>query len=187
MRELSLNLLDIAENSVKAGATLVILDLFVQGNVLTMRVTDDGCGMTDEFVARVRDPYTTTRKTRKVGMGIPLLAMTAEMSGGTFAIDSEVGRGTVVTATFAVDHIDRPPLGDVASTFVTLMTDSVINGTKPVDFVLNYGVGGTQFSVDTRDLRAELEGIGLDNPEVMRFVKDLITGNMEEINGGMSI
>ena len=187
MRELSLNLLDIAENSVKAGATLVEMDVTVQGNVLTMSVKDNGSGMDKEFLATVRDPYTTTRKTRKVGMGIPLFSMVAEMSGGTFDIQSELGVGTCVTATFAVDHIDRPPLGDLAATVVTLLSDSVINNHTTVDFVLRYSRDGAQFLFDTRELRAELGDIPLDEPEIICFIKSLITDNMEEINGGMSI
>ena len=109
MRELALNILDIAENSVKAGASLVRVLVEAKDGRLTIEISDNGCGMDAEFVKRVTDPFTTTRTTRKVGMGIPLFKMAAEMADGTFSITSEKGVGTTVTATFVLDHIDRAP------------------------------------------------------------------------------
>lgn len=180
MRELSLNILDITENSLKANATLVNIDVVVLKNTLTISIKDNGCGMTEEFLAKVTDPYTTTRTTRKVGLGIPLIKMEAEMAGGTFDITSQVGIGTTVTTTFAVDHIDRPPLGDVGETIMTLLTEL---GEKRI--VFTYTANNQSFDFDTLELQQQLEGIDLDTPEVLLFVKQMINQNIMAINGGI--
>ena len=105
MRELSLNVLDIAQNSISAGATLIEIEIRedTAGRLLTIRIADDGCGMTPEKLKSVADPFYTTRTTRKVGMGVPLFRMAAEMTGGGFEITSEPGKGTTVTALFHTD------------------------------------------------------------------------------------
>ena len=182
MRELSLNLLDIAENSVKAKATLIEITVTVKANLLTFVIKDNGCGMDEAFLAKVTDPFTTTRTTRKVGMGIPLLKMIAEMSGGEFAITSEKGVGTTTSATFQLDHIDRPPLGDLADSIVALVTDL-----GDSNLICTYSVENEKFVFDTREVRAELEDIPMDNPEILVFIRDLIKQNVEITNGGLNI
>lgn len=172
MRELSLNILDIVENSVKAEAKIVYIDVIAKDNVLTISIKDDGKGMSEEFLSRVTDPYTTTRTTRKVGMGLPFLKMEAEMAGGTFDIRSKLGEGTVVTTTFAIDHIDRPPLGDLGETMSTLIS----NGDE-VDYVLHFVFKDTNFVFDTRELKAQLDGVPMDEPEVLLFIKNYIREN----------
>ena len=180
MRELALNILDIVENSVKANASLVEIDVIAKDNLLTIAIRDDGKGMSKEFLAKVTDPYTTTRTTRKVGMGLPLLKMEAEMSGGSFKIESELGVGTTVTTCFEIDHIDRPPLGDLGETMSTLLCNGDL-----VDYVLNYSVDDVGFSLDTRELKNELGGIPLDEPEVLLFVKNYIRENISQIGGAL--
>ena len=180
MRELALNILDIVENSVKANASLVEIDVIAKDNLLTIAIKDDGKGMSKEFLAKVTDPYTTTRTTRKVGMGLPLLKMEAEMSGGSFKIESELGVGTTVTTCFEIDHIDRPPLGDLGETMSTLLCNGDL-----VDYVLNYSVDDVGFSLDTRELKNELGGIPLDEPEVLLFVKNYIRENISQIGGAL--
>ena len=187
MRELSLNILDIAENSVKAGASLVTIEVTAEGGTLDIVVTDDGCGMSPEFLSRVTDPFTTTRTTRKVGMGIPLFKMAAELAGGSFAITSEEGKGTRVRASFELAHIDRPPLGSLADTVTALLAESTTNAGREVDFVLRYRVEGREFVFDTRELRSELGGIPLDEPEILNFAANLLEENINEINGGAEI
>lgn len=172
MRELSLNILDIVENSVKAEAKIVYIDVIAKDNVLTISIKDDGKGMSEEFLSRVTDPYTTTRTTRKVGMGLPFLKMEAEMAGGTFDIRSKLGEGTVVTTTFTIDHIDRPPLGDLGETMSTLIS----NGDE-VDYVLHFVFKDTNFVFDTRELKAQLDGVPMDEPEVLLFIKNYIREN----------
>ena len=104
MRELSLNILDIVENSVRAGATLIKVSVIAKDGFLTIEIADDGKGMSEEFLRSVTDPFTTTRTTRKVGMGIPLFKMAAETANGSFDIKSKLGAGTTVTAKFEIDH-----------------------------------------------------------------------------------
>ena len=182
MRELSLNILDITENSLKAKATVVKIDVSVKDNLLTIAIVDNGCGMTPEFLSKVTDPYTTTRTTRKVGLGIPLIKMEAEMSGGSFDIQSTVNVGTTVTTTFAVDHIDRPPLGDVGETMMTLLSE--LNDAR---IVFSYSANGQSFDFDTLQLQQQLDGIPLDTPEILQFVKQMINENISTINGGIPL
>lgn len=178
MRELSLNILDIVENSVKAEAKIVYIDVIAKDNVLTISIKDDGKGMSEEFLSRVTDPYTTTRTTRKVGMGLPFLKMEAEMAGGTFDIRSKLGEGTTVTTTFAIDHIDRPPLGDLGETMSILVS----NGDE-VDYVLHFVFNETDFVFDTRELKEQLDGVPMDEPEVLLFIKNYIRENTS--HGGL--
>ena len=178
MRELALNVLDIVENSVKAGAANVLIRVVAEGNLLTITIKDDGKGMDEEFLARVTDPFTTTRTTRKVGMGIPLFKMAAEMAGGQFSIASTKGVGTTVTATFVLDHIDRMPLGDMGETMSTLLNDDF-----PTDYVLSVSVDGQQFEFDTKELREQLDGVPVNEPEILLFVKDMINENITHIGG----
>lgn len=178
MREIALNILDIAENSVKANAKLVEIDVVAADDLLTVSIVDDGTGMDKEFLARVTDPFTTTRTTRKVGMGIPLFKMASEMAGGQFEISSEKGVGTSVKATFQISHIDRAPLGDVADTMVTLLSSE-----KDTDFRLHIAVDNNTFDFDTRELKAELGGIPVDTPEILVFVRDMIKDNIINVGG----
>ena len=143
MRELSLNILDIAQNSITAGATLIAIRVAedTAADRLTIAVQDDGKGMTAEQVARVMDPFYTTRTTRKVGMGIPLFRMAAQQTGGDLSIDSTPGAGTTVTATFGLSHIDRMPLGNMADTMCILMGCN-----EQINFSFTYRVGEKAFT-----------------------------------------
>ena len=178
MRELALNILDIVENSVKANATLIEIGVSAKDNLLTVSVKDNGKGMSEEFLSKVTDPYTTTRTTRKVGLGLPLLKMEAEMCGGRFSISSKLGVGTIVTTDFQIDHIDRPPLGDLGETMSTLLS-----GEDNVDYVLTYSVNDVGFTLDTRELKAGLDGVPISEPEVLLFVKNYIRENISQIGG----
>ena len=177
MKELSLNILDIVENSVKAGATLTEIRLTEEGDKLTLAIVDDGCGMTDEVVKSVIDPFYTTRTTRKVGMGVPLLKLEAEMTGGSLTIQSRAAaehpedHGTTVTAVFVKSHIDCPPLGDVVATVVTL-----IQGHPDTDFLFLHRLEDREVSLDTRELRAVLEDVPLNTYEVLQWIE----GSLQE-------
>ena len=181
MKELSLNVLDIAENSVKAGATLVTIHLIDDGEVLTMSIADNGCGMKEEILRGVIDPFYTTRTTRKVGLGIPLLKMAAEQTGGSFSIDSkhvsqyETDHGTVVKATFFKDHIDFTPLGDVISTVITL-----IQGSPDIDFEFLHQIEDRKIFLDTKEMRQILgEDIPLNQLEILRWIGDYLREQYE--------
>lgn len=172
MKELSLNILDIAKNSVTAGAGLVEISVTEKDSRLTITVKDNGCGMTPEFVARVTDPFTTTRTTRKVGLGIPLLQMEARMAGGDLTIESEVGVGTTLKAWFDAKSIDMPPLGDLKSSIVTL-----IQGSPDIDFLFTHTVGEEGYTLDTREIREIMGDISLAEPEVLGWLADFLTEN----------
>ena len=172
MRELSLNVLDIAQNSLSAGATLVEITVTedTAADQLTIVIKDNGRGMTGEQVRRVSDPFYTTRTTRKVGMGIPLFRMAAEMAGGGLEIQSEPGKGTCVQADFTLFHIDRMPLGDMTGTISAL-----IRLNPGVDFLYRHQRDGREAVLDTRELRQVLEGVPLDTPDVMEWIEGSLT------------
>ena len=174
MKELSLNILDISENSTKAGATLVEISVTEKDNVLTLVIKDNGCGMDEETVRSVTNPFYTTRTTRKVGMGIPLLILAAEQTGGSVTIQSvpkEKGEnhGTVVTAVFMIDHIDFTPIGDIVSTVTTL-----IQGHPATDFVFTHTSDAFSVQLDTRQLREVLGDVPLDSYEVIKWTKEYL-------------
>lgn len=169
-RELSQHISDIAENGIKAGATCLEIEITEDSaqDLLSMVIRDNGSGMPPEMVARVTDPWVTTRTTRKVGLGIPFLKQTAEMCGGHFFIESELGRGTVTGASFGLHHIDRPPLGDVAGTILCLIV-----GNPQVDFVFRYQRDGEVYELDTRALKAVLgEDVPLSDPDVLAYLRE---------------
>lgn len=171
MKELSLNILDITENSVKAGATLTEISITESGNKLIISIKDDGCGMSEDIVRSVVDPFYTTRTTRKVGMGVPLFKMAAEQTGGKLEIVSDTGEdhGTTVTAYFYKDHLDFTPLGDVISTVTTL-----IQGHPDTDFLFTHLIDDKEIRLDTRELRAVLEGVPLNTYDVLEWIRGFL-------------
>ena len=169
MRELSLNILDIAQNSISAGASLIEIKLAEDKTAgdLLIGIYDNGKGMSEEQLASITDPFFTTRTTRKVGMGIPLFKMAAEQTGGSFEISSKQGEGTSVTTHFKTGSIDFTPLGDIRSTVITLIT---MNTDR--DFRFCYSIDGKEFVLDTRELREILGDVPLDNPEVVVWMNE---------------
>ena len=174
MKELSLNVLDITMNSVKAGATLINIHIYEDDERLTMEIIDNGCGMTAEFLRGVIDPFCTTRTTRKVGLGIPLLKLAAEQTGGEVSITSRhesehpQDHGTQVSATFYKQHIDFTPMGDIISTVTTL-----IQGSPDVDFEFQHKSNTFDVSLDTREVREVLgPEIPLSEPEILLWIAD---------------
>ena len=181
MRELSDNIMDIAQNSISAGAALTEVHVKVShaDNLITITFRDNGCGMSEELVKSVIEPFTTTRKTRKVGLGLPLLKQTAEMTGGALDIQSTVGVGTTVTATFGLEHIDRPPMGDVAGAWFSLV---VMNPEK--DFLFTYDYDGQAFTFDTREIRAAVAPIPLNQMEISAWIQECLKSEINELHGG---
>ena len=171
MKDLSLNVLDITHNSISAGAEHIDLSISVDKDSIIICITDDGCGMDEEMLARVTDPFTTTRTTRKVGMGIPLFKLAAEQTEGSLEIKSKKGEGTEVRAVFNKNHIDCPPLGDMAATAAMLMaavpTDS--------DLTYTFSTEKGSFSIGTAEIR-EILGteISLSEPEVQMWIRGYI-------------
>ncbi|MBQ9531506.1 MAG: sensor histidine kinase [Eubacterium sp.] len=183
MKELSLNILDVAENSVKAGASLTQIIIVEEGNKLTLQIKDDGCGMSEEVVKSVIDPFYTTRTTRKVGLGVPLLKLAAEQTGGSFSVESKTqednpeSHGTCVTAVFFKDHLDFTPLGDVVSSIVTL-----IQGHPDTDFYFSHKQGEHSAELDTRQLREILGDVPLNSYEVIKWTEEYLREQYQGFN-----
>ena len=183
MKELSLNVLDIAMNSVKAKATLICIYITEDEELLKMEIIDNGCGMTAEFLRGVIDPFCTTRTTRKVGLGIPLLKLAAEQTGGEVVITSKheseypKEHGTRVTATFYKKHIDFTPMGDIISTVTTL-----IQGSPDIDFAFLHKSNTFDVSLDTREVREVLgPEIPLSEPEILLWIADNLSEQYKNI------
>ncbi len=180
--EISLNILDVAQNSISAGATLISVDVLTRTEDSTLKVTiaDNGCGMDAEALEHVIDPFYTTRTTRKVGLGVPFLKQEAECTGGEFSIESEPGSGTTVTAVFHTDNIDCMPLGDVNATIHSLVTMNT-----GIDFRYTRAVDDVSFVLDTSEMREILGDVPFDTPEVSQFLRDFLEENERELfNGG---
>lgn len=182
MRDLSLHLLDLAQNSVKAGAGLVSICLQVdEAGWLTMTLKDDGCGMSPELLQRVTSPFATTRTTRKVGLGIPMMMENAQRAGGSLHIESEAGRGTTLTVNYDTRNIDSLPLGDLPGTILSLV---LMNPDRP-DFLFQGKTPKGEGSFDTREIRAALAGVPLNEPEVTAWMKDALNETINPIFGGV--
>ena len=180
MRELSLNVMDVAQNSVVAGATLTEISVVEQGAHLQIEIRANGKGMTEEQVQNVVDPFFTTRTTRKVGLGVPLFKMQAEMTGGGLTITSKPGEGTDVVATFDMSHVDMIPIGDMESTILLLITCN-----PDSDFVYYRSRDDRSFTLDTRELREVLGGdVPLNRPDVTVWIKEFLQENLDSIQGG---
>jgi len=176
MKELSLNVLDITMNSVKAGATLIEILITETDERLEIVIRDNGCGMTDETVKRLANPFYTTRTTRKVGMGVPFLTLAAEQTGGSVTIVSDTveespdAHGTTVTAVFMKNHLDFTPLGDMIPTITTL-----IQGSPDIDFVFRHSRAQGEVTLNTAELRQVLgEEVSLGAFEVLQWIEEYL-------------
>lgn len=175
MQELSLNVLDVAQNSVSAGADLIEISVWESTlkNLMVITIKDNGCGMDEETVKSVCDPFYTTRTTRKVGLGVPFFKQSAEQTGGSFVIDSTVGKGTTVTAEYCTDSIDCLPLGDICSTISCLVS---LN--PDIDFIFTSTKDEKHFVFDTREVREILgEEVSLSEPSVASFIEEYLKDN----------
>jgi hypothetical protein len=163
--------MDVAENGLDAGADLIRITVREDRDAdrMEITITDNGRGIPREILPRILDPFYTTRTTRRVGLGLSLFREASRRCEGDLQVQSEEGRGTEVTATFRLSHIDLPPLGDVAGTLAAL-----IAGNGQADFVYTHEVDGRRFELDTRAIREELEGVPLHHPEVIRYVTQTV-------------
>lgn len=180
MRELSLHILDALRNALEAGASTVelIVDEDRAADRLTITVRDDGRGMSADQMARVFDPFYTTRTTRHVGMGLPLFKAAAERCAGEFSIASRPGEGTTLRATFQHSHIDRAPLGDLTGTLLAV----ILSGGCDLHYV--HRLDGREFSFRTEDVRAELGGVPLTHPRVRRWLQDYLSASEDALRKG---
>ncbi len=182
MKELSLNILDIAQNSVKAGADTIKIFLTETVGTLTIEIIDNGCGMKEEFLRNVTDPFTTTRTTRKVGLGIPLFKLAAQQTGGDLTIDSRHkddfpdSHGTVVKAVFMKTHLDFTPLGDIVSTVTVL-----IQGQPDIRWIFSHKTDKGEVGLDTEELKAVLGDVPLDTFEVIVWIGEYLKEQYNDI------
>jgi hypothetical protein len=171
MLELAAHILDIAENSVRAGAGLVEIIITEDDakNLLSIEINDDGSGMTKEEIKKACDPFYTTKTVRRVGLGIPLLADAAGRAGGKLDLKSIKGEGTRLKATFQLDHLDRQPMGDIIGILIIL-----IAGNCDIDFLYRHRRNERQFELDTRDIRKEIDDIPINHPEILKYIRNVL-------------
>lgn len=187
MKDLSLHILDLSQNSVSAGASLVEITIHedTAKDKLIIYIEDNGKGMDKDFLEKVKDPFVTTRTSRKVGLGIPLMLAACKRCDGDLTIESEKNVGTKLTATFRHSHIDRAPMGDMAETMLSLIL-SGSDGSAAIDFVYRHIVDDRDFCLDTREIRAALGNeVSLWEPDVLMWIKDYINEGLMNLRGGV--
>jgi len=185
MKDLSLHVMDIAQNSIAAGASLIHISVKVdhEEDRMSISVEDTGCGMDAAMVEAVVSPFTTSRTTRKVGLGIPMFKAGAESCDGDFELRSKPGEGTYISASYRISHLDRPPLGDMAETMLALVACN-----PDLDFVYEYVVDGGEYLFDTRMIREMLgQEIPLNFPDITAWIRDYLREGINELNGGVLI
>lgn len=182
MDELSLHILDIVQNSISAKAKNIEIHIVVlsEKDKMTIKIIDDGFGMDAEFLRNVTDPYSTTRTTRKVGMGIPLFKQACEVAGGGLDIISAPSKGTTLTADFSLNSIDRMPLGDLGSVYVILLN----NNTK-AEITLHMQVNDKSFSISGTEIKTALQDEDTSQPEIVAYLTEMINENIKETAGGI--
>jgi hypothetical protein len=178
MKDLSLHILDIVQNSVAAGASLIEIKI-VENPVddkYELMIKDNGKGMNSDTLQKATDPFFTSRTTRNVGLGLPLLKQNAERTGGKFELHSTPGEGTLVEAVFGFKHIDRLPLGDIGGVVAILASANPL-----LDFTYTHQTADDVYSFDTREVKAELDGLPISNAKVSQFIKEMINENTNAI------
>ncbi len=178
MQDFSLHILDIAENSIGAGAKLIEIKIVedINKDVLTIEIKDDGKGMSEEMVNKVLDPFVTTRTTRRVGLGLSLFAQAARACNGEVHIESELNKGTRLVGTFQLSHIDLKPWGSVVDTLITLIV-----GNPEIDFFYQHKKDGFEYTLDTKMVKKELGEVPIFNPEVIKVLRDDLKNNLNRL------
>jgi hypothetical protein len=178
MQDLSLHILDIVENAIVSKASQVAIRITEdpEQDQMIVEIEDDGEGIPTHLLEKVVDPFFTTRSTRKVGLGLSLLQQAAQACEGDLQVQSLQGKGTLVRASFRYNHIDRKPLGDMASTIVTLIV-----GNPLMDFHYVHRRGDKTFCFDTVELKQELDDVPIDHPKVVQFIRDEIKRGLREL------
>lgn len=182
MRELSLHILDIIENSRRAGSDLIIIKIseMPEQDLLKIIIEDNGSGISEEKLDKIDDPFITSRTTREVGLGISLFKSAAESCNGNLNIKSKIGEGTKVEANFDYHHIDRAPLGDITTTISNFIA---ANGEK-VDVIYQHQYQDNSFSFDSREIKAEIDDVSIQSRHIIGWLREYIGENLEEIRGG---
>ena len=182
LRDISLHILDLTQNSISAGASEIRIDVAsdAENERLSVRIEDNGCGMSEAFLASVTDPFTTSRKTRNVGMGIPFFKLACEQGGGRLEIQSQVNVGTALSGDFEISNIDRLPLGDLGETVRFL-----ISGAPQTRFGLTLRSSKGSFLFVTAEVEKELDGVPITEYEILQWICDYINENVQIIFGGV--
>lgn len=178
MKELSLHIMDLAENGIAAQASkiIVVVNEAVAANYISITIIDNGTGVSPDMLEKMLDPFVTSRTTRRVGMGLSLFKAAAERCGGIFKVDSEMGRGTEVSATFEYDHIDRMPLGDMATSIIVLLA-----GYPEIDIDYTHMYDDMKFEFETSEIKKELGEVPINEPAVLQHLKNAIKEELNEI------
>lgn len=178
MKELALHILDILENSYRAKAQSI--ELYIQEdtrkNLFAIHITDDGIGMSPEQLAKVTDPFFTSRRSRKVGLGLSLLKQNAERSGGSLQLESKQDHGTQLVVSFEHNHLDRPILGDIAGVVCMCLA-----GHPETELVYRHQMNEKEYLFDSTEIKAALEGMSVQNPDIRKFIEEMIKENLNEI------
>ncbi len=179
MRDLSLHVLDIVENSIAAGAKniKIIINENIEKDVLTLTIQDNGKGIDKKTLDKVIDPFYSTKKIRRIGLGLSMLAQATKEADGSFNIESQKGKGTAITATFVYSHIDRKPIGDMAETLITLVATQGLN----VDFIYEHHKNSHGFIFDTKSIKQELKDLPLNDPEVINHLRRNLNEELEKL------
>ncbi|MFR1517307.1 MAG: ATP-binding protein [Clostridia bacterium] len=180
LRDISLHILDLTQNSVTAGANSIRIAVSAEAALLAVQIEDNGCGMSEDFLKAVEDPFTTSRKTRKVGMGIPFFKLACEQAGGRFEIRSKLNAGTKLSGSFEIANIDRLPLGDLGETM-----EFLISGAPDTRFLLQLRSSKGNFTFDTEEVKAELGDTPITEYDILQWIKEYINENVQIIFGGV--
>jgi len=179
MKNMALHIMDIVQNSIQAKSSEIFIEINIDEakQSTIVEIIDNGSGMDATYLKKVIDPYTTSRTTRNVGLGIPLLKMNAESTGGSFSIQSNLNQGTKVQAVFNNNHLDCIPAGDIPGVIMLL-----IGANPTIDFHYLYQTSAGEFKLSTSEVKKTIENIPINDPEVLHFLKEMIQENMENIN-----
>lgn len=178
MQDLSLHLLDIVENSIRAGAMKIEIQIIeaIESDSLSFKVSDNGKGMSKEMLSRVIDPFVTTRTSRRVGLGIPLLYQNCLNIGGDFLIKSQEQKGTQLEVIMPYSHIDRLPLGDIASSLTVL-----IQANPNIDLIYQHTYNKRNFFFQTTEIKLILDGVAINSPEIVRWLRQYIKEQLKNL------
>lgn len=181
MREISLHILDLVQNAIEAGATAVKLEIIEDliKDSMIIRVSDNGRGMNKKMRQLVIDPFITTRTTRRIGLGLPLMDMSTKRCGGYLNIESTPGQGTVIEAMYQHSHFDRPPMGNLVETIKSILVANPV-----LQFYYNHTVDNKSLAVSSHEIADILDGIPLTQPDVLLWLHGYLSDNIDNLYGG---
>ena len=180
LRDISLHIMDLSQNSIRAEAKMVRISLVAEDGFLNVSIEDNGLGMDKDYLKKVEDPFTTERTTRKVGMGIPFFKQACLTAEGDFSLQSELNQGTTIKGSFMIKSIDRIPLGDIGETIKYL----IIND-ENIRYILDVKKDCNEFQFDTDVIKETLEGVPINQQEILEWIKEYINDNVSNIFGGV--